>query len=126
MSMTIGSAGQSWQSNPIPRHDDLQQKLVQEQNRYEGEIAQLSSADEEANRGQINEDYQKLAKVESKLAQISSQTAPSAVNAYQQPPITDEEMNRRFGSAYSVEISGLQDGRFITSSTPEVEAPSHL
>ena len=121
--MTIGPAVNSWQAQQIPKHDDLQQKLIQDRSSYREEIAQLSSTDEDSNRGQINEDYQKLSRIESKLAQISSQ---DAYKKPQLPPPTDEEMNRRFGSAYSVEISSLQSSKTLTSATPELEAPSHL
>ena len=88
MSMSINPAGQSWQQPPVPRHDDLPQKLMQERGDYREEIAA----------------YQK--------AQV--------------PPPTDEEMNRRFGSAYSVEISSLQSGNTLTSAIPELETHSHL
>lgn len=121
--MTIGPAGNSWQAQQIPKHDDLQQKLIQDRSSYREEIAQLSSTDEDSNRGQINEDYQKLSRIESKLAQISSQ---DTYKKPQLPPPTDEEMNRLFGSAYSVEISSLQSSKTLTSATPELEAPSHL
>ncbi|WP_185753765.1 hypothetical protein [Selenomonas sp. AB3002] len=123
MPMAIGPAGNSWQAQQIPKHDDLQQKLIQDRSSYREEIAQLSSTDEDSNRGQINEDYQKLSRIESKLAQISSQ---DAYKKPQLPPPTDEEMNRRFGSAYSVEISSLQSSKTLTSATPELETHSHL
>ena len=129
MSMSINPAGQSWQQPPVPRHDDLPQKLMQERGDYREEIASLSSTDDEESQAQLKEDYQKLSKVESKLAQISTQPKPSAVGAYQKvqtPPPTDEEMNRRFGSAYSVEISSLQSGKTLTSAIPELETHSHL
>ena len=129
MSMSINPAGQSWQQPPVPHHDDLPQKLMQERSDYREEISSLSSADDEENQAQLKEDYQKLSKVESKLAQISAQSKPAAVSAYQKaqiPPPTDEEMNRRFGSAYSVEISSLPSSKTLTSAIPELETHSHL
>ena len=124
MPMSI-SPIQSWQAQP--KHDDLKQKLVQELNDCRQEISQLSGSEDEASRSKIKEDYRGLAQAESKLAQISAQSvAPAAYQKTQTPPPTDEEMNRRFGSAYSVEISSLQSSRTMTSATPELESASHL
>ena len=121
--MSISPIGQTWQ--PQPKRDDLKQKLTQELNDYRTEISQLSGSEDEASRSKIKEDYRKLSKAETKLAQINSQSeAMGAYHSHQAP--TDEEMNRRFGAAYSVEISSLQSSRTLTSATPELEAPSHL
>lgn len=44
MSMSINPAGQSWQQPPVPRHDDLPQKLMQERSDYREEISSLPSS----------------------------------------------------------------------------------
>ncbi len=123
MPMNVSPIGQNWPAQPL--HDDLKQKLVQELDDYRQEISQLAGSEDEASRSQIKEDYRRLSKAETKLAQINSQS--EALAAYKAPQApTDEEMNRRFGAAYSVEISSLQSSRTLTSATPELEAPSHL
>ena len=122
MPMSISPTGQTWQ--PHPYHNDLKEKLVQELSDYREELSQLSGSEDEASRSQIKEDYQKLAKAETKLAQVNAQN--EAFDAYKASPPTDEEMHRRFGSAYSVEISSLQSGSNATSATPELESASHL
>lgn len=125
MSMNVSPIGQNWPAQPI--HNDLKQKLVQELSDYRQEISQLSGSEDEASRSQLEEDYRELSQAESKLAQISAQSvAPAAYQKTQAPPPTDEEMNRRFGNAYSVEIFSLQSSRTMTSATPELESASHL
>ena len=127
MPISISTAGQYWQTQPVSPHNDLKQKLILEKSHYEQDIASLTSSDDTADLGKLYQDYQKLSQAEVKLAQINSQ--PDRSQTYQKPqtpPPTDEEMNLRFGSAYNVDISSLQSSKTMTSATPELEAPSHL
>ena len=127
MTISISTAGQYWQAQPVPPHNDLKQKLILEKSHYEQDIASLTSSDDTADLGKLYQDYQKLSQAEVKLAQINSQPdRPQTYQKPQTPPPTDEEMNLRFGSAYNVDISSLQTSKTMTSATPELEAPSHL
>jgi hypothetical protein len=85
--------------------DDQINGLKAQESSYEAKIAQLESGDdEEENAAVLQETESRLAAVESQLDELKPVTAvKSKANAA--PPPTDEEMNARFGAAYSVELS---------------------
>ena len=64
----------------------------------------MESGDEEENAAALQETQSRLAAVESQLDELRPVTAVIPKQNAAHPP-TDEEMNARFGAAYSVELS---------------------
>ena len=84
--------------------DDQINGLKAQESSYEAKIAQLESGDEEENAAVLQETQSRLAAVESQLDELKPVTAVKPKQNAAPPP-TDEEMNARFGAAYSVELS---------------------
>ena len=84
--------------------DDQINGLKAQESSYEAKLAQLESGDEEENAAVLQETESRLAAVESQLDELKPVTAVKT-KANAAPPPTDEEMNARFGAAYSVELS---------------------
>jgi len=87
--------------------DDQINGLKAQESSYESQIAQLEAGNDEENAAALQETESKLASVQSQLDNLKPVTAvkPRQNIAPPPEPPTDEEMNARFGAAYSVEIS---------------------
>ena len=85
--------------------DDQINGLKAQESSYESQIAQLEAGSDEENAAALQETESKLASVQSQLDNLKPVTAVKPRQNIAPPPPTDEEMNARFGAAYSVEIS---------------------
>ena len=88
--------------------DDQINGLKAQESSYEAQIAQLEAGDDEENAAVLQDMQGKLAEVESQLEDLRPVTAVKPRQNIAPPaerPLTDEEMNARFGAAYSVELS---------------------
>ena len=85
--------------------DDQINGLKAQESSYESQLAQLEAGSDEENAAALQETESKLASVQSQLDNLKPVTAVKPRQNIVPPPPTDEEMNARFGAAYSVEIS---------------------
>ena len=85
--------------------DDQINGLKAQESSYESQLAQLEAGSDEENAAALQETESKLASVQSQLDNLKPVTAAKPRQNIAPPPPTDEEMNARFGAAYSVEIS---------------------
>ncbi len=84
--------------------DDQINGLKAQESSYEAKLSQLEAGDDEDNAAVLQETQSRLASVESQLDSLKPVTAVKP-RENMTPPPTDEEMNARFGAAYSVELS---------------------
>jgi len=99
--MNVSAIG-AYTQQPYYKNDQINGLKAQESS-YEAELSQLKAGDEEKNASALQETESRLASIESQLDALKPVTAVKP-QQHIEPP-TDEEMNARFGEAYSVELS---------------------
>ncbi|SHK80573.1 hypothetical protein SAMN05216582_11856 [Selenomonas ruminantium] len=96
---------------PSYKEDEITALKAQESN-YETQITQLQGSNNEDSQAKVQSLQSDLATVEEKLDNLKPISMVKPHDAPPPPPHravpTDEEMNARFGAAYSVEISSLK------------------
>ena len=91
---------------PSYKHDEITTLKAQESN-YETRITQLQGISDENSQAMLKSLQSDLSTVEDKLETLKPVTMTKPHEAPPPPP-TDEEMNARFGAAFSLEISSLK------------------
>ena len=97
--------GQGPVKQPSYKDEQIHQ-LKDQESQYQDQIAQLQGSDDEDSQEALQGLQNDLARVQEQLDSLKPITAVKPPEGPPPPPPpTDEEMNERFGSAYSVELS---------------------
>lgn len=97
---------------PSYKEDEIEALKAQE-SKYETQIADLQGDGDEESQEKLSSMQSDLATVQEQLDNLKpvSMVKPSEPAPPPKEVPSDEEMNRRFGAAYSVELSHIQTSR---------------